>query len=82
MNQHLPCLQANAHQFSSQDANLPPSLQITYRLGFETRRIVGNDSKIGDYASTIELVILDVKSGQHIIVILRVRTQCSIYSHL
>ncbi|KAI0712230.1 hypothetical protein C8Q76DRAFT_845437 [Earliella scabrosa] len=46
-----------------QDANLPNNLQLTYRLGFETRRIVGNDSKIGDYSSTIELVILDVKNA-------------------
>ncbi|KAI0754908.1 hypothetical protein C8Q80DRAFT_1094717 [Daedaleopsis nitida] len=48
---------------SGQDARLPNDLLLTYRLGFETRRIVGNDSKIGGYGSTIELVILDVKNA-------------------
>lgn len=35
---------------------------MTYRVNFRTRRIVGNDQKIGDYGSAIELVILDLDS--------------------
>ncbi|KAI0826877.1 hypothetical protein BC628DRAFT_226366 [Trametes gibbosa] len=35
-------------------------LTVTYRVNFRTRRIVGNDQKIGDYGSAIELIILDL----------------------
>ena len=42
---------------------LPSDLKVSYRLAFETRRIVGNDVKIGDHGSAISLVILDFKSG-------------------
>lgn len=45
-----------------QVVQLKPDLRVTYRVGFETRRIVGNDTKIGDSGSVIELVILDLKS--------------------
>ncbi|KAI0706320.1 hypothetical protein C8Q76DRAFT_818580 [Earliella scabrosa] len=46
-----------------EDVNLPNNLQLTYRLGFEIRRIVGKDSKIDGYSGTIELVFLDVKNA-------------------
>ncbi|EIW59593.1 uncharacterized protein TRAVEDRAFT_121066 [Trametes versicolor FP-101664 SS1] len=42
---------------------LQSGLCVTYRVGFETRRIVGNDTKIGDSGSVIELVILDLKNA-------------------
>ncbi len=35
---------------------------VSYRLTFETRRIIGNDLKIGGHGSAISLVILDFKS--------------------
>ncbi|KAI0667589.1 hypothetical protein C8Q78DRAFT_981541 [Trametes maxima] len=38
-------------------------LEVTYRVNFETRTIVGKDTKIGDYGSVIELVILDLKNA-------------------
>ncbi|KAI0826876.1 hypothetical protein BC628DRAFT_226056 [Trametes gibbosa] len=42
---------------------LQAGLTIAYRVGFETRRIVGNDTKIGDCNSVIELVVLDLKNA-------------------
>ncbi|KAI0372239.1 hypothetical protein BV20DRAFT_1015644 [Pilatotrama ljubarskyi] len=47
----------------SQAIHLPEGLVVTYRVGFKTRRIVGNDQKIGDYGSAIELVILDLEKA-------------------
>ncbi|KAI0356431.1 hypothetical protein OH77DRAFT_1400405 [Trametes cingulata] len=47
----------------SQAAQLPEGLAVAYRVSFKTRRIVGNDQKIGDYGSAIELVILDLKEA-------------------
>ncbi|KAI0720523.1 hypothetical protein C8T65DRAFT_633331 [Cerioporus squamosus] len=40
-----------------------PDLRLAYRVGFETRKIVGNDLKIGDHGSSIELVILNLKKA-------------------
>ncbi|KAH9854755.1 hypothetical protein C2E23DRAFT_726184 [Lenzites betulinus] len=40
---------------------LQPGLSVSYRVGFETRKIIGNDTKIGDRNSVIELMILDLK---------------------
>ncbi|PIL22598.1 hypothetical protein GSI_15287 [Ganoderma sinense ZZ0214-1] len=48
---------------SGQDVKLPPDLVVSYRLTFETRRIIGNDMKIGGYGSAISLVILDLKKS-------------------
>ncbi|KAI0632188.1 hypothetical protein C8Q77DRAFT_1158853 [Trametes polyzona] len=44
----------------SQVVTFPADFTVTYRVNFRTRRIVGNDQKIGDYGSAIELVILDL----------------------
>ncbi|EIW59592.1 uncharacterized protein TRAVEDRAFT_122355 [Trametes versicolor FP-101664 SS1] len=46
----------------SQIVPFPADFEVTYRVSFRTRRIVGNDQKIGDYGSAIELVILDLDS--------------------
>ncbi|KAI0632190.1 hypothetical protein C8Q77DRAFT_1158854 [Trametes polyzona] len=43
--------------------SLSPGLRVAYRVGFENRRIVGNDAKIGDSGSVIELVILNLKNA-------------------
>ena len=55
------CSSSTAGSYS-QDSKLPSDLIVSYRLSFETRRIIGNDMKIGGYASAISLVILDFKS--------------------
>lgn len=49
-------------------------------MSFETRKIVGNDLKIGDYGSTIQLIILDFKSKDSPIV--QVTTYSSSYCNL
>ncbi|PIL22499.1 hypothetical protein GSI_15188 [Ganoderma sinense ZZ0214-1] len=46
---------------SGQHVKLPSDLVVSYRLAFETRRIIGNDVKIGSHGSAISLVILDFK---------------------
>lgn len=50
--------------FCSQIVPFPDDFEVTYRVSFRTRRIVGNDQKIGDYGSAIELVILDLDSKE------------------
>ncbi|KAH9891709.1 hypothetical protein C8Q73DRAFT_782384 [Cubamyces lactineus] len=42
---------------------LPAGLRITFRAGFEMREIYGNDLRIGEYSSVIDLVVLGLRGG-------------------
>lgn len=65
----LACFKICSYSFVHRESiEIRQDTTITYRLTFETRRIVGNDAKVGDYASVIQLVILDLKGVASLVV--------------
>ncbi|OBZ68799.1 hypothetical protein A0H81_11368 [Grifola frondosa] len=49
---------------AAEDVRLPADLELTFRLGFDVRKIIGEDSKIGKSQNLIQLVILDLKNAK------------------
>ncbi|OBZ67411.1 hypothetical protein A0H81_12515 [Grifola frondosa] len=49
---------------TAEDVKLPADLELTFRFGFDVRKIIGQDSKIENGQNLIQLVILDLKNAK------------------